>query len=182
MTTTKLLTADDLWNMPDHGGHHELVKGELRMMAPAGPEHGDRVMRLAWRLAQYVEEHDLGTVFAAETGFRLSGDTVLAPDCAFVSKSRMAKTPKKPGFFRGAPDLAVEALSPGDSAEEVDEKIQEWLAGGVRLLWVINPKAKTISVYRAGGARLTVLKAGETLSGEKVVPGFQCEVAVVVGP
>ena len=95
-----------------------------------------------------------------------------------VSNKRLAKKQHKPGFFRGAPDLAIEVLSPGDSAEEVDEKIQEWLAAGVRLLWIVNPKAQTISVYRPGG--LSVLRRGDTLSGEDVVPNFQCLVSAIV--
>jgi Uma2 family endonuclease len=180
-TMPKTYTADELLAMPRDGMRRELMRGELRVKPPAGFDHGSRGMRLAWRLAQYVEDRKLGEVTLAETGFKLptAPDTVLAPDCAFVSNERLAKTPRKPGFFEGAPDLAVEVLSPGDTAEEVDEKIQEWLAAGVRLLWVVNPKTRTISVYRKGS--LAVLRVGETLDGEDVVPGLKCAVADVVG-
>ena len=85
------VTADELFHMPDDGFRYELVQGELRRMNPAGNVHGRIAVRITWRLAQYVEENRLGTVYAAETGFRLASDpdTVRAPDVAFVSQARV---------------------------------------------------------------------------------------------
>jgi len=108
-------TAEQLFALREPGFHHELVAGELRRMSPVGPVHGIVTMRLARRLANQVEENDLGAVFGAESGFVLARnpDTVLAPDIAFVRKTRLL-TQYPPGFFPGPPDLAVEVIAPGD--------------------------------------------------------------------
>ncbi len=109
--------------MPDDGFRYELVQGELRQMNPAGNVHGRVTMSVAWRLAHYVDENRLGTVYAAETGFRLSSnpDTVRAPDVAFVSRARVEAVGEVEGFWPEAPDLAIEVVSPGDSFAEVEE-------------------------------------------------------------
>ena len=93
-TTTQILTADDLWRLPNDHMRHELVRGELRTMAPAGGEHGFIGMQLSAQLANYVRQHKLGAVFASETGFVLTHnpDTVRAPDAAFVSTARIPAT------------------------------------------------------------------------------------------
>src|SRR5258706_2691268 len=115
--------------MPDDGWRYELVDGGLRGVSPAGQEHGRVAMNLGSRLAQFVRERALGVVFAAETGFliRRQPDTVRAPDVAFVSSARQSAAE---GFFPGAPDLAVEVVSPSDSFVEVEEKVLEWLGAG----------------------------------------------------
>jgi Uma2 family endonuclease len=181
MTTThKPMTAEDLWNRPDDGNRSELVRGELRTMAPAGSEHGATIMILAAPLAQHVRSRRLGVVFGAETGFTIAHDpdTVRAPDIAFVSQSRIPSSgiPKK--FFPGAPDLAVEVVSPGDTFEEVHDKVADWLAAGTRIVWVVNPKHRTVTVYKPG-PQVQVLAEKDQLTGEDVVPGFACGVGEV---
>src|SRR4030095_2647233 len=150
-TATQLLTADDLLRQPHDGYRYELVKGELIKEPPAGNIHGNRAMRLGWRLACHVENNDLGVVFAAETGFRLASDpdTVRAPDVAFVNKTRIEEAGTFEGFWPGAPDLALEVLSPGDSYTEVEEKVREYLAAGTKAVWIVDPKGRTITVYRS---------------------------------
>jgi Uma2 family endonuclease len=103
-TATELLTADDLLKKPHDGYRYELVKGELIRVPPAGNIHGQRAMRLGWRLARHVESNDLGVVFAAETGFRLATDpdTVRAPDVAFVTRTRIEEAGEFEGFWPGA--------------------------------------------------------------------------------
>lgn len=177
-TATQLLTADDLWNMPDHGGHHELVRGELRPMSPAGFDHGSVSMNLSGPLHQFVRSRKLGVVVTAETGFILARDpdTVRAPDAAFVRQERIPESGRPLKFWLGPPDLAVEIMSPGDTVFEVDEKVQEWIAGGTRLVWVVNPRQQTVTVYRPDNTA-RILGAGEMLDGMDVVPGFQIAVA-----
>jgi Uma2 family endonuclease len=178
MSTTTVVTADELLAMPSGTGKRfELVAGELRVMSPAGWRHGKIVMRLSARLAAYVDQHDLGVAFGAETGFRLASDpdTVRAPDLAFVTKRRIPEQEAKDGFWPGAPDLAVEVLSPGDRTSEVDEKIEAWLAAGCAAIWNVNPKLKTVTVYQSR-ADVQVKAAGDMLHGEPVVPGFLCSV------
>jgi Putative restriction endonuclease len=117
---TKLVTADDLWNMPDHGGRNELVNGELRPMSPAGGEHGAVIMYIAVPMANHAEEHDQGIVLASETGFilRRSPDTVRAADAAFVRKDRIPAGGIPVQFIPFAPNLAVEVMSPWDTMPE----------------------------------------------------------------
>jgi Uma2 family endonuclease len=179
-TATELLTADDLLRQPHDGYRYELVKGELIKMPPAGNIHGKRAMRLGWRLARHVEANDLGVVFAAETGFRLATDpdTVRAPDVAFVTRARIEEMGEFEGFWPGAPDLAVEVISPGDSYTEVEEKIEEFLNGGARAVWVVDPRRRTITVYRSS-VDITILAENDILDGGDIIPGFICHVAEV---
>src|SRR5689334_7358508 len=128
-TQTQLLTADDLLRLPEDHLRHELVRGELRTMAPTGLEHGDITHELGWLLGQHVRAHHLGKVYAAETGYLIATDpdTVRAPDVSFIRQERLI-TPTPRGYGPFAPDLVAEVISPGDSYLEVDEKVQEWLA------------------------------------------------------
>jgi Uma2 family endonuclease len=129
------MSAEELLHLPDDGFRYELVRGELKKMPPAGHEHGDVAMRFGWRLAQHVELHDLGKVFAAETGFLLSTqpDTVRAPDVAFVRKERVEQVSKKGGYWPGAPDLVIEVISPGDSYSEW--KKRQWSGWRQEFVW-----------------------------------------------
>ena len=181
-TATELLTANDLLRQPSDGYRYELVKGELIKMPPAGNIHGKRTMRLGWRLARHVEANDLGVVFAAETGFRLATDpdTVRAPDVAFVTKTRIEEIGEFEGFWPGAPDLAVEIVSPHDSYTEVEEKVAEYLNAGARAVWVVDPRRRTITVYRSS-IDITILTENDTLDGGDIIPGFSCRVAEVFG-
>src|SRR5690606_28195581 len=146
-STTTLVTADELLAMPTGMGKRcELVEGELREKSPAGWRHGKVTVRLTSRLDAHVEANDLGVVFGAETGFRLASDpdTVRAPDISFISKQKLPEQEPSEGFWPGAPDLAVEVLSPSDRTGEVDEKIEAWLEAGCAAVWVVNPKSKTV--------------------------------------
>jgi Uma2 family endonuclease len=171
------VTADELLYMPDDGFRYELVQGELRQMAPAGNVHGRVAMSFAWRLAQYVQENQLGTVYAAETGFRLSSnpDTVRAPDVAFVSRSRVEAVGEVEGFWPGVPDLAVEVISPGDSYIDVEEKVLAWLDAGTKMVIVINPRQHSATVYRSQ-TDITALTEADVFYGGDVVPGFELAV------
>src|SRR5687767_8579343 len=149
-TTAQPMTASDLLRMPDDGFRYELVKGELRKMAPAGHEQGRVAARFTWRLAQRVESDSRGAVYAAVTGFLISTnlDTVRAPDVAFVSQKRLKEVGKVGGYWPGAPDLAVEVVSPGDTYTEVEEKAIEWLEAGTLMVLALNPRRRTVTVYR----------------------------------
>jgi Uma2 family endonuclease len=144
-------------------------------MSPSGWRHGKITSRLNARLDSYVEAHDLGVVFGAETGFRLARDpdTVRAPDISFIAKHNLPQREPADGFWPGAPDLAVEVLAPGDRTGEVDEKIDAWLAAGCGAVWVVDPKLQTVTIYLSRND-VRVKTAGETLEGEPVVPGFSC--------
>ena len=177
-TTRTLTTADELFMMPDDGFRYELVRGEIRRMPPAGSEHGAVIMNIATPLDQFVKAHGLGVVFGAETGFKIASepDTVRAPDLAFVRRDRIPEEGIPRGFWPGAPDLAVEVVSPGDTYTEVEEKVYDWLNAGTRMVLVLNPRTRTVAVYTSHTVvvRLTEL---DTLDGGEVLPGFTCRVA-----
>jgi Uma2 family endonuclease len=179
-TTLRQVTADELFAKPGDGFRYELVKGELRKMSPAGSEHGAIIINITFLIVRHVKANDLGVCFGAETGFKIASDpdTVRAPDLAFVRRERVPESgvPKK--FWPGAPDLAVEVLSPGDSLEEVEEKVEDWLAAGTRAVWVVSPKRRGVTVYRSmsDAARLS---ESDELDGGEVVPGFRCKVSEI---
>ncbi|HZT60105.1 MAG TPA: Uma2 family endonuclease [Pyrinomonadaceae bacterium] len=179
-TTLQTFTAEELFTMPKDGFRYELVKGELRKMSPAGSEHGAIIVRITIRLGHYVESNNLGVCFGAETGFKIASDpdTVRAPDLAFISRERIPESgiPKK--FWPGAPDLAAEVLSPGDSYEEVDEKVEDWLAAGTRAVWIVNPRKRSVTIYRSM-TDVTRLSESDELDGGDVVPGFRCKVSEI---
>lgn len=179
-TTTQLMTADELLKLPRGRFRYELIKGELRTMSPAGQEHGAVIMNLAAPLATHVKAHKLGFVFGAETGFKLAinPDTVRAPDIAFIARARIEREGILKGYGVGAPDLAVEVLSPGDTAEEVEEKTAEWLAAGARAVWIVSPKRRTVTVHRSQ-KDIKILTEQDELDGADVVPGFRCRVAEI---
>ncbi len=181
-TLTKSITADELLAMPDDGHRYELVEGELRRMSPAGDEHGQVGMELAIPLGSHVKKNKLGKLYLAETGFliRTNPDTVRAPDIAFVRMERIKQTPGIKGYRVGAPDLAVEVVSPGDTVNEVEDKVAEWLEGGARMVWVVSPKLHTVTVYRSL-TDIVTLTAKDKLDGGEVVPGFQMNVAEIFG-
>jgi Uma2 family endonuclease len=177
-TTPTLTTADELFMMPDDGFRYELVRGEVRRMPPAGSEHGAVAVNIAVVIAQFVKANGLGVVFGAETGFKIASDpdTVRAPDLAFVRRERIPEAGIPRGFWPGAPDLAVEVVSPGDTYTEVEEKVHDWLNAGTRMVLVLNPRTYTVAVYTSHTdvVRLTEL---DTLDGGEVLPGFTCRVA-----
>ena len=113
-TTVQHMTAVALLRLPADGHRYELIRGELRQPSPAGPTHGRLAMRIAAHLFQHVEAHHLGTVYAAKTGFQLTQhpDTVQARDVAFVSRQRCEAVGEIEGYWPGAPDVAVEVISP----------------------------------------------------------------------
>lgn len=169
---THWVTAEEFERMPNNE-HTELVKGEILKMTPAGHEHGEIALAIGAPLREFVRKHKLGKTYGAETGFILSHnpDTVRAPDAAFVSAERAAKQKRREGFFDGAPDLAVEVVSPEDTAEEIDAKVLEYLEAGTKLVWVLHPKTRTITVYRSLD-KVRVLTINDTLDGDDVLPGF----------
>ena len=175
-TTTHLMTAEELILLHD-GLRHELIKGELLTLSPAGADHGAKVMNLSAPLAVHVKRNSLGVVFTAETGFKLESDpdTVLAPDIAFVSKERVTILPVN--YWDITPDLVVEVISPSDSKREIKLKTQRWLEFGARLVWLVRPKTKTVEVHRPNSNY--TLTERDVLSGEEVVAGFQIPVSEI---
>ena len=174
-TVTQISTADQLWRA-NIQQPCELVRGELRMMSLGGAEHGWIIANVAAPLATFVKQNKLGYVFGAETGFIIARDpdSVRAPDVAFVRRDRIpAEIPKK--FFPGPPDLAVEILSPSNSASEIQEKTEDWLHSDCLEVWLIDPQRKTASICTLSGRGVQV-DTVDTLSSN-LLPGFTLKVA-----
>lgn len=161
-TAEQLLKAGDI-------GRCELVHGELIMMSPSGYPHGRVTYRLAQIVGDHVDSLRLGDVVGAETGFLIAHhpDTVRAPDLGFVRASRVERA-KGGGFFPGAPDLAVEVLSPDDTASEVLAKTTEWLNGGAVAVWLVDPRKRTVAIHRREAPACVFAENDEVIAGEPV--------------
>jgi Uma2 family endonuclease len=180
----QLLTADAFFQMHlAEGWRYELIRGELRRLPVAGHVHGDVAMQVGASLALFVREHGLGKTYAAETGFVIarSPDTVRCPDAAFVSTERLAGLRLSDhGFFPGPPDLALEVLSPSDSRAEVEEKTAAWLAGGTRVVLLIDPRRHTAAVHRPQSEPVS-FGASDALTLPDVLPGWSLPLAELFG-
>lgn len=160
----------------------DLIRGELRPMPPMpGGRHGSLTMRFSTPVHIYVIEHNLGECFAAETRFTIerNPDTSIGPDWAFVAKDRLPN-PIPDGFMPLVPDAVLEVRSPSDSRPAAEEKVQRWLAAGVRLVWELNPRTQIITVYRPD-VEPQELGIDDTLSGEEVLPGFSLPIKRLFG-
>lgn len=175
--TQKPVTAEELITMPRGKVRRELVRGEVRKMAPAVNVHGRVVINVTTPLDQHVRENNLGTVFAAETGFKIASDpdTVRAPDVAFVRRERVEEIGAVEGYWPGAPDLAVEVVSPNDLYAEVEEKVADWLEAGTSMVIVVSPRNETVAV-RHLQSEIVLLHKDDVLDGGDIVPGWSLAV------
>jgi Uma2 family endonuclease len=171
-----LLTAGELEQLPDDDSVQiELDEGELITMAPASEDHGYFEGRIYRLIANHVEAHKLGRVYAGDTGFRLSDDTVRSPDVAFVRKSRVAEV-RSQGFAKGAPDLAIEIISPSNTFRQMSRKVRQYFAAGCQTVWVVYPERQEIEVFESSGADRTLTRE-DRLEAPGLLPGFSILVA-----
>lgn len=180
-TLTSPMTVEQFWKLCGDGRGRELVAGEVVEVAPGSVEHGRVALTAAFPLQVFLREHPIGEILGNDTGFLLSRnpDIVRGPDIAFVRRERLANLPRE-GFFPGAPDLAVEVVSPNDLAQEVERKVQDYLTAGAALVWVLYPETRHVMVYRPGG-EARVLSRKDALEGADVLPGFTCKVEELFG-
>ena len=173
----RVMTAEELFRLPDDNCRYALVGGELQRMTPAGFDHGAVIVNLTTPLAQHVKARRLGVVCGAETGFVLARnpDTVLAPDIAFVRRQRIPPAGRTTFFWDGAPDLAVEVTSPGDTRPEVAGKVTAWLAAGTRVVWVVDTKDASVTIHERGRAARR-LADSDMLDGGPLLPEFSLPV------
>jgi Uma2 family endonuclease len=180
MAATTLMTAEDLYQMQSDEYRYDLIRGELRRMSPAGFRHGKIGMRIGGPVEQFVNERALGDVVGAETGFRLDRDpaVVLGPDLAFVRAGRIPDDADQDRYLNLAPDLVLEVVSPGDSFDEVMEKVDLYVEYGVPLVWLAHPKRRVVMVFANSQAPITLTEQ-DTLDGGDVLPGFQLPIAEI---
>jgi Uma2 family endonuclease len=175
--TQKLITAEEFFGMPSppDGSQQELVRGVIVTMPPPGGRHGACCLKVGRRIGNYVEEKALGTATSNDTGFvsERDPDTVRGPDLSFWSRDRLPELPE--GYVEIPPDLAVEVVSPSDHYSRVQNKVRHYLSRGVRMVWVVDPEDRSVTVYRPP-LQATILEEAATLSGEDILPGFSCRV------
>ena len=176
-TVTQTITAQQLFEMPGHE-HFDLVEGGLVPRLPLGFDQGCIVTDIGGNSREFVRARKLGVV-AAEAGFCVARnpDTVRAPDVAFVRAERVPPGGVR-AFFDGAPDLAVEVISPNDRASEFLAKADDWLRFGCVAVWVVDPETKTVTVYSHRPQTL-FLSVNDTLVCEELLPGFSLPVSQV---
>jgi Uma2 family endonuclease len=177
VATKQHCTPEDLLVMPD-AVSYELVDGELleREMGWKSSVIGGEV---GFLLKAHCKAHNLGWVAPADASYQWFPDApnkVRRPDVSFIRLERMPADEEPEGHCRIAPDLAVEVTSPNDLFDDVEEKVEEYLTAGVRLVWVVHPSTRTVRVRRADGT-ISLLREADELSGEDVVPGFRCRVS-----
>ncbi|HEX5272196.1 MAG TPA: Uma2 family endonuclease [Gemmataceae bacterium] len=174
---TGSLTADDLLGMGEAGKGFELIDGQLveqhvsvLSCLVSGAIHA--------LLYAHCLANRLGWVFPQESGFQYDPNApkkVRKPDAAFIRKDRLPESELPAGYCHIVPDLAVEVVSPNDTFDEVDVKVEEYLDLGVKLVWVVSLRTRQVYVHRADGT-MSKVREGEDLLGEDVVPGFRCRV------
>ena len=179
-TATRLMTAEELFDMPDDGFRYELVRGELVKIMGTGLEHSYTADNCYWNLGAYIRRHNLGRVFSSQLGYRLASDpdTVRIPDLGFIRRERLDAVGVIQGYFPGAPDLAIEVISPNDRYRDVENKLMDYFAAGTRMVIVLESSSRTAKVYRSLIDHFTLTEA-DTLDGGDVVPGWRMGVAEI---
>jgi Uma2 family endonuclease len=171
-TTTKIWTDPELMALTD-GNCYELVNGELVDMGNSGALHGYTCSILVMALMNYILPQKLGIILDSSTAFTMINGNKQSPDISFVSRDKLQGLTELPdGFLDGAPDLAIEVLSPNNTIAEIDQKILEYFENGSRLVWVINLKLHYVLVYRSAQEPDRLLKQSDFLDGEDVIAGF----------
>ncbi|MEB3163965.1 MAG: Uma2 family endonuclease [Prochlorothrix sp.] len=166
-------TDEAFMALAEDGQRYEVINDRLVTVGNSGALHGQIAIIFSSALFAIVNAQKLGVVFDSSTAFKMKSGNKRAPDISFMAKARLEGLSAIPtGFLEGAPDLCVEILSPGNTVEEMDAKLQEYFANGARLVWVISPTQRYVLVYRSAVEPDRLLKCTDTLDGEAVVPGF----------
>lgn len=170
--THRITTAEELLNASTELGRCELVRGELIMMSPGKGRHAAVGMKIGRSLLNFVEANGLGEVFDSSAGYVVSRnpDTVREPDVSFLGTERL-KQQDLDAFLEGAPDLAIEVLSPGNTVADMRAKMADYFDGGCRVVWIVDPVRRSVTVYRPDGNPV-LLTENDTLTEPEILPGF----------
>jgi Uma2 family endonuclease len=172
----RVITGEELLAMGDVGPC-ELIDGRIVPMNPTGGQHGMIEFNLGLELGLFVRQRQLGWVVGGEVGIYICRhpDRVRGADVAFISRDRMPGGPPQ-GFLQVPPELVVEIISPDDRWQEMQQKIKDYFAIGVQRVWIVEPEARTVLVYRSS-TEMHQFSAGDTLVGEGMLEGFALPVA-----
>jgi Uma2 family endonuclease len=171
----RLLTVEEFWEQFE-GKPYELIHGRIVEIVPTGYSHGAVARRVASLLGDFVDENNLGDVVGAETGFRLNARTMRGADAAFIKNTKLVQIKELEKFLPFEPDLAVEVVSPHDTASEILDKVKLYLDAGTVLVWVIYPELREVVVHYPDRSAKTFTEA-ENLDGNPVIPGLTVPVA-----
>jgi Uma2 family endonuclease len=177
-TEVRRATIEDVATLPDDGQRYDLIKGNLIRMSLARGRHGEIASKINWLVGNVVWPERLGRVYTAEAGFILARgpDVLLCPDVASVSSERLPPDAERDQFMEIAPDLAVEVLSPSETARTSREKVDAYLDGGVNAVWVVGPVRRSVAVHLASGMT-EILSEDDVLDSGDILPGFSVPVA-----
>lgn len=174
---TRVLTAEEFAELPDDEWVSELVRGQVVNMPPPGMGHGGIQMELGARLLDHVKAFGLGRVVVGSGVILARGpDTVRAPDISLFLRREGVIERLSAGYAEDLPDLAVEIASPSDRRPAVRRKVESYIAAGIAMVWLVDPRARTVLVY-ADGVDTRVLRENDVLDGGDVLPGFTMPVA-----
>ena len=185
MTQQKtLMTADKFFDFCDRNdGRYELVQGEVVEFAPINEQHGNAAFNISGAFHSYSRRHGIGRG-AVETGYRLreDPDTVLGPDVSFNLDSKPRLALPQSGFVSGSPDIAVEVVSPSNTAAEMQRKVSQYIEAGSRRVWLVYPPTPTspgwVAIHRPDSATVTYT-GGDTITDEDLLPGFSLPLAEI---
>jgi Uma2 family endonuclease len=175
VSTKKQWTEEELQSLPDNGFIHEVVDGELVMSPKNNFEHENICIRLSSAMHNFNQTHKLGVVLGSSAGFWMHNRNCRAPDISFIPRERLQQagfTTRTRQFFPGAPDLAIEVLSPNTSRREIDDRLRDFFSSGTQLAWLINPELEAVEICYALDNR-KLLGPGAELDGEHLMPGFR---------
>ncbi|HEU4743383.1 MAG TPA: Uma2 family endonuclease [Meiothermus sp.] len=177
----KLLTAEEFWLLPEHR-HAELIQGEMVDRMPTGGVPGDIASEINFILRAWVKETGLGRV-GQEAGFvvRQNPDQVRAPNVYFIRNERIPEGGVPQGFWQIAPDLVVEVISPGDTAEAIKEKLEDYFGAGTSEVWLVYPKARQVEACSPSGVT-QVFREADILQSPDLLIGFSCKVVAIFQP
>ncbi len=176
-TAAKLMTAEEFWLLPETEMRQSLVRGEVAETMPPGARHGSIASAFDRRLGTWAEQRKAGWV-GVESGFILTRnpDIVRAPDISFVRAEHIPADGVPEAFWHLAPDLAIEVVSPSETAQEVRDKVEDFLAAGTPVVWVAYPKSREVVAHTPDNLARTY-RADDLLTAPDLLPGFACRVA-----
>ena len=177
--TAQLLTAEEFYAMPapKDGTKQELVRGKVVTMAGPGVEHGEVQGQVYFLLKTLLNQNKIGRVMVeSATVLERKPDTVRGPDVSYYSKERLPLDKRVVGYHDEVPDLCVEVVSPSNSMKQLKAKAKDYLFAGVRLVWIVDPEDRTVTVI-VDPLESRTLEADATLDSGDVLPGFACKVS-----
>jgi Uma2 family endonuclease len=173
-TAKKDWTEAELEALPEDGFIHEVVDGQLVMSPKNNFEHENICTRLSYALEAFNRAHKLGVVRGSSAGYWMNNRNCRAPDISFIPKERLDAISFRPAsrsFFPGAPDLAVEILSPSNTRKDLDERLRDFFTSGTQIAWIISPEAECVEICHSPTER-RLIGTGGFLDGEHLLPGF----------